>query len=198
MDEVTHGYATEDKYLWICGVCYHLDERHRPDGMEQRCWCRSGKEEHRWPGYDFNERAVLCRCCGVHVVRSGSRWSAYFCRECQLLGMGASLWEERLVFPIGRHSLMHTWLPRGTPSLRSARAAGGDVETLITPFAEVARGATRAWEWYSRVMSHNLQRLGLRGDVLLREYIDAVDREQLDTLSYRTQTFGSMCSLFKS
>ena len=102
----------ELRHLHVCGTCYALYEAGRPDGINQRCRC-GPHGEARWPGVDFNERACLCTCCGTEVLRSGSRFSPYFCRECQLLAMGVSLWERRLVFPIGRHSLMHTcWVPR--------------------------------------------------------------------------------------
>lgn len=97
-------------HLCICGTCYALYETERPDGMNQPCRC-TPRDEPRWPGHDFNEHALLCLCCGLEVVSSGSRWSSYVCRECQLLAMGVSLWERRLVFPIGRHSMMHTWVP---------------------------------------------------------------------------------------
>ena len=72
--------------------------------------------EKLWPGFDFNERVILCWCCGTKPIRSGGRWSPFFCRECQLMAMGVSLWHQSLVMPIGRHTLMHTFVPETRPS----------------------------------------------------------------------------------
>src|SRR5688572_25666900 len=100
----------ELQYLRICGTCHALYETGRPDGMAQRYRC-GPRDEERWPRFDYNERASLCLCCGMEALRSGSKWSPYFCNTCQTLAKEVSIRYRRLVFPIGRHSLMHTWVP---------------------------------------------------------------------------------------
>jgi len=185
------------QYLYICSTCYGLYETGRPDGEEQRCACHPDKGP-RWPSYDFNQRAMLCRCCGLNVLPSGSRWAPFFCRECQLLAMGVSVWNRRLIFPIGRHSLMHTWVP-DTPS-----ASLGDGENDGDTLAEgvhgalqgIARGTDGLWLWYATIMPRNLRRFGLKGDVSLREYMDAVAAEA-PALSTRLEAFDGLCRLFQ-
>ena len=36
----------------------------------------------RWPGYDFNLKAELCRLCASEVLWSGHRFCVWFCRPC--------------------------------------------------------------------------------------------------------------------
>jgi len=191
-----YGYDDEYAYLHICSTCFHLYETGRPDGMEQRCNCRP-KQGERWPYHDFNERAILCQCCGLNVLRSGSRWSPFFCRGCQLLAMGVSVWNRHLVFPIGRHSLMHTWVPN-TPSasLRDHHRP----EELATGVYHALRGISRATDglsqWYQMIMPRNLEHFGFVGDVSLREYIEAVARED-PSLHGRMEAFDGLCQLFR-
>ena len=75
----------------------------RPDpktGYQQRCHDRKGQE--KWDGYDINEWIRLCDCCLVVAMRSGSKWSPFFCNNCRP-GIVAA---ERGI-PIGRHSMMN-------------------------------------------------------------------------------------------
>lgn len=184
------------EYLHICGTCFKLYETGRFDNQEQRCGCAPRAEE-RWPGRDFNERASLCACCGTEVLESGSRYSPYFCRECQLLAMGVSLWERRLVIPIGRHTMMHTWVPNTRqPSLA---AHNGDVRRL----AETVHGALTAIfvsseqlsKWSAVVVSHHLKRLGLPGGTPVSRYLAAhASDEERPT---RWELFAEMCEFIR-
>jgi len=81
---------------------------------EQRCRCmeRVGTAE-RWPGYDFNTYIELCRCCAIEPLKSGSRWSPFFCDECKERVINLNRQERRWVIPIGRHSMMHGELLSG-------------------------------------------------------------------------------------
>lgn len=65
----------------ICRRCSYLY-----DTVDHRCrqacsWDRKGQEP--WPNSDFNEHTCLCRCCVSEPLRSGSRWSVWFCDECK-------------------------------------------------------------------------------------------------------------------
>lgn len=180
------------EYLRICGTCFKLYETGRDDNQQQRCDCQP-REEGRWPGRDFNERASLCACCGTEVLDSGSRYSPYFCRECQLLAMGVSLWERRLVIPIGRHTMMHTWVPN--TRMPSLAAHGGDARRL----AETVHGALTAISvsseplsrWSAVVVSRHLKRLGLPGGTPVSRYLaaNASDEER----PTRWGLFAAMC-----
>ncbi len=191
-----YGYSDEYEYLRICPTCYELYETARPDGEEQRCTCRpAGK---RWPHRDFNQRAMLCRCCGLNVLPSGSRWSPYFCRECRLLAMGVSVWNRRLVFPTGRHSLMHAWVPKTPSAARSDH--GNEVEAqaagVHAALQGIEHGSDGLWHWYALVMPRNLQHFGLEGDVSLLEYLEAV-AAGAPALSTRLEAFDGLCRFFQ-
>jgi hypothetical protein len=192
-----YGYDDQYAYLRICPTCFELYERGRPDPDEQRCQCQPVGP--RWSYTEFNQRAILCQCCGFNVLRSGSRWSPFFCWECQLLAMAVSVWNRRLIFPIGRHSLMHTWVP-DTPS-PSLSDHGNDPEALAesvyTALSGVARGTDGLSQWYRTIMPRNLKTFGLKGDVSLREYIEAVAAEA-PAVGNRVEAFEGLCRLFQS
>jgi len=113
--------------------------------------------------------------------------------------MGVSVWQRQLVFPIGRHTLMHTWVPK-TPA-SSLADHGGDnaelVESVYTAITAVSKGAAGLLEWYEVIMPRNLDRVGLSGGVLLRDYLQAIDREDLRTLHTRLEAFQGLCEFFR-
>jgi hypothetical protein len=193
-----HGWREEYEYLRICGTCFHLFETHRPDGLNQQCSC-AAEPARTWAGFDINEHASLCKCCGFDVLDSGSKWSPFFCRECQLVAMGASISARRLIVPIGRHSLMHTWVPR-TPASTLA-AHGGDADalahTVFKTMTSVADLSDRLDDWYRVAMARNFERLGVSGGVLVRDYLDAVVREGIGVLTTRLAAFDGLCELLK-
>jgi hypothetical protein len=188
--------STND-YFHICGTCFQLYETGRPDGRDQRCDCHTGEEED-WPGVDFNERAILCMCCGTEVLGSGTRWSAYLCRECQLLAMGVSLWERRLVIPVGRHSMMHTWVPDArAPSLA---AHGGSVdrlaETVHGTLTVMTRGRAGLSEWSAIVVSRHLRRVRLKGGTSLATYLSAIEKDK--KAPTRWALFAELCEFMRT
>ena len=80
----------------------------QPDQYRQRCDCeRTLEPEDRWPGFDFNTWAELCRCCAITLLRSGSRWSPFFCEECKRRVMDLNRRLGDWIIPVGRHSVMH-------------------------------------------------------------------------------------------
>src|SRR3954453_18786742 len=73
--------------LIICRRCRQLKGPvpDRTDGALQLCGCASvevRREQPLWRG-DFNTYAELCRCCGLELLASGSRWSVWFCKPCK-------------------------------------------------------------------------------------------------------------------
>lgn len=192
---MTEMSADELQHLRICGTCYALYETGRPDGMAQRCRCVFG-EEDPWPGFDFNERASLCLCCGMEALRSGSRWSPYFCRTCQTLAQDVSIRHRRLVFPIGRHSLMHTWVPDSLPPTLDAHGGRSRelAETVHTATLAVVRGSEGLRRWSAIIVSRHLLHLGLPGGTSLHEYLAAVATK--GTGYTRQAAFGELCEFF--
>ena len=81
-------------------------------GDDQKpCACdRSAGMAVRWGGGDFPLPFHICLFCGLEIVRSGSRWSTFYCGDCRVavLIINDRLDQAGCVsLPIGRHSLMH-------------------------------------------------------------------------------------------
>jgi hypothetical protein len=91
----------------LCATCQGLyGDRPSPGfATPQRCRCRH-VDEPKWPRHDFNEHLHLCECCRLVPLRSGSRWSVWFCDECKARVRDLNHVLGRYVIPIGRHSLM--------------------------------------------------------------------------------------------
>lgn len=183
-------------YQHVCGTCFGLYESGRPDDLEQRCACQPQWAE-RWPRFDFNTRAELCRCCGTEAVHSGSRWSPYFCRTCQQMAIGVSIWQRRLVFPIGRHTIMNNFVPDSVASTLAARhrCSRELAETVLSAIRVMSTGSDGLERWARIVVARNLERCGLPAGVLLSEYLIAV--KSTDGLS-RSAAFADLCEFFKS
>jgi hypothetical protein len=83
----------------LYGSCF-LDD----SSFEQLCRCRRN-DEALWPGFDFNEAVTLCHSCGLEPLRSGSRWSVWFCEPCKQVVTSLNDACRDYVIPIGRHSI---------------------------------------------------------------------------------------------
>ena len=98
----------------------------------QRC-CRSAAAaaEETWPWYDYNAAAQICDACGADVVRSGSKWSSYYCGPCSTAVVALNKKRGDLILPIGRHSLMNAqFIARKRP--RPREPAEGLVDSLFS------------------------------------------------------------------
>lgn len=131
--------------LRVCTTCGRLFQDLPDREQPQRCECQHDSDAPSWPGYDFNERASLCRCCGREVLSSGSRWQVWFCDTCS---HDVKELHNRLggwVIPIGRHSMMH-----------GISIKGGDVDDDkgTKEFVNASRSLFRAIdlldEWHDR------------------------------------------------
>jgi len=174
-------YVTEVERLRVCGTCCRLYETGRPDGLNQQCACNP-RDVETWPHFDFNERALLCLCCGLRPLRSGSKFSPFFCEDCVTPVMNVSRLCARLVFPIGRHSFMHTWVPgTRTPTLA---AHGGDMNALadsvLASLEAIESGSQFVFQWSRLIVSRNLARVGLAGGASLSEYLEAVEQHETE------------------
>ena len=97
--------------LLVCHSCLLLKGPvpGRTDGARQFCDCTPGevrRAQSRWGG-DFNTYAELCRCCGLVLLRSGSRFSIWFCTQCLEAIKALNRSAGRSLVPIGRHSFMN-------------------------------------------------------------------------------------------
>jgi hypothetical protein len=88
-------------------------------GLGKRCGCpRSAGVTNVFDGGDFPTPFEVCWYCQVEIIRSGSKWSTYFCEECRIEVMRVNDWlasVRLVVLPIGRHSLMHARWPTARP-----------------------------------------------------------------------------------
>ena len=93
----------------LCRKCLVLRgpffDSHNGCERVQRCGCEPA--DPPWNAFDYNRAAELCRCCASRVIRTGSKWSAFFCDVCKrhvVAYNGGTGWN---VIPIGRHSMMN-------------------------------------------------------------------------------------------
>ena len=119
----------------ICDTCQQLlgTELQHGYSTPQRCRCDLPKDETVWDGFDYNEHLHLCRCCRGRALRSGSRWSVWFCEPCVKRVRRFNNACGRVVIPVGRHSLMSSIGVRGA---ELCEAEGDEVDRLVDRFAE--------------------------------------------------------------
>ena len=163
--------------------------RGNTDEFVQRCGCERSAQAEReavWPGYDHNTVAELCRCCAIEIVRSGSKWSTWFCPDCRERVTALNARMGRCVVPIGRHSLMNGVSYRPVP--------GGMDDEALTAFADQlhaffeAAGDTDGWRL--RILTGHLAALGLTGatEVPMRDYLARAARAGLS----KTDAFAAL------
>ena len=173
------GHQSRFGDLLVCGICGDIKGPvpELPDGCDQCCECvplEDRRARPRWGRYDFNCAFELCRCCGLEALKSGSRWSVWFCHPCKERVRSLNQLTGRCVIPIGRHSLMN-----GVSASTEAGQAAFDAsaETLATFVAQTID----IGDWGRRVVLDNLAALGIQPDrdVLLSQYLDEARRSDL-------------------
>jgi hypothetical protein len=183
MADVVVGVHLELGGLELCGACRHFRGPWRSTRAsaihEQECACapavrRPGPVVSEdgaskvWPGYDYNEVAELCRCCGLDVLPSGSRWSVWVCEHYKDWVWDFNERVGRCVIPIGRHSMMNGFALPGSLARDDA---------LVEQFANDMRSLVERMNWTDawarRVVTRNLSACGLASgkDVPLGEYL---------------------------
>jgi len=56
---------------------------------------------------DFNTLYEICYCCGLEVIRSGSKWCLFYCQDCKNRIRKLNEMMGRCIIPYGRHSMMN-------------------------------------------------------------------------------------------
>ncbi len=183
-NELTMFYATL-KGFYICSDCGELYGRFwRSDEAHfQRCnyQCKRrqyqpiqpkpSSQDGRWDFVDFNAVKELCNSCGLEEIRSGSKWSLFFCEECKKSVCNLNEAARSCIIPIGRHSLMN-----GVAF--SGKEAGDDIK-IKQFFIDISGffGRTGHLEkWQKKRMIHNLKAIGRTGlkDIGLEAYLNKV------------------------
>jgi hypothetical protein len=176
----------------LCGMCRDLFEDRPTFGSPtpQRCRCRSA-DVPVWPRHDFNEHLHLCECCRLVPLRSGSRWSVWFCQDCKSDVMHHNRLAGRCLIPIGRHSLMAGVGLAGPELMRADNASR---EELLSRFADLSQGLFNAMDnlhAFAKARTVNLAvAAGLDGDVRLDTWLDRVS----ELARARPMVFGADAS----
>ncbi|MFP5255368.1 MAG: hypothetical protein ACLGI8_05890 [Acidimicrobiia bacterium] len=166
--------------LRICGTCHRLrgPVPDHDDGAEQLCDCTPQEVRHAQPlwGGDHNTYAELCRCCGLRLLSSGSRFSVWFCDYCKPLVVTLNRQLGRYLVPIGRHSIMSGVAVR--PAEVGFTAAA---ELLADITHEMIAGIGNIKDWARTVVARNLEVLGFEPDtdVYLGKYLWTVRKADL-------------------
>ena len=138
-----------------------------------------------WPWFDFNTIVELCSCCGVVALRTGSKWSVWFCEACkQEVGLLNGR-HGRCVVPIGRHSVHAGWLLKGDQIDN-----GLDVHLFTEAWNATVSVMRVLSEWQRITVRRNLEAGGAppRSRVPLPEYVRTAEL-QIDAMA----RFREMC-----
>ncbi len=113
----------------------------------------------------------LCYCCGIEPIKSGSRWSVFFCDECKDCVLSFNRRSGQWIIPIGRHSLMHG----------ASLGAGEDARLFTGQLRGLGDAIGHLGEWASDRVWRNVMSLS----VSLYLDFDPDDRtEGIDLASY--------------
>lgn len=126
------------------------------------CRLHEAAEEERWSRYDFNRHVEICRCCGTILLRSGSKWSVWFCDDCKDAVLALGRRHGRCIVPIGRHSV-HAGLMLTNEDRDDPVALHCFVESYnaITDVMRVVE------DWRGVVIRRNLETMGLAPDSIV-------------------------------
>ncbi|MBI3266938.1 MAG: hypothetical protein HYZ67_07810 [Chlamydiae bacterium] len=138
----------------------------------------SEKKQKRWDGFDFNEFVTLCYCCGAELLKSGSRWSVWFCEACKKRVLEFNQEMGTSVIPIGRHSLMNGIGLKLEPSVPKIK-----IEETIDHYRRFGASINHLDQWRKIAKSCNWRSAGLDSgqDVGVIRYLSSVkglDKEE--------------------
>lgn len=101
------------------------------------------------PVADFPEAVELCHCCARTLIRSGSKFSSFFCGECRERVIALNRSYGLSVVPLGRHSLMNGFLLRGG-------ADAGETEAFVSGVRGVFSRIDRLEIWRRTLVHDNV------------------------------------------
>lgn len=193
----------------ICPACFQIrgpwrfiqssGSEHKENPLSelyQLCRCQGprqpsepGERSERWPSFDFNTAVELCKCCGLEPLRSGSRWSVWFCDECKERVRELHEGYQRYIIPIGRHSLM------GGFGL-SGKAVRDDAEIhyFVSRWKSITEAIEALYDFARNVVADNLELLGLaeQSQIPLAQYISLASRQ----VHSKEAAFRRLCKSF--
>ena len=196
-NDLVHFIHYEDMFVcFACGGLYgpwkyepevkaFCATRARQTGY-QVCYCKRRYEKKRWPGFDINEIVTLCYCCGREVLKSGSKWSVWFCQECKESVMTLNAFAQRTIIPIGRHSMMSGYYLKGQDIYETEK-----IDNFVANVNQLHGNIDHLDEWRKYIIGKNFKLLEISKDISLVDYLVWVDK-----LPYKNIAFQKMCSFF--
>ena len=126
----------------------------------------------KWPGFDYNIAAELCQACGCAVLRSGSRYSVWFCSECKKRAGTLDTATGPRLIPIGPHTIMHGIALPANPEPTDAA-----IDVFFNRIRAFTARVDRLRSWSHAVVRSNLETLHLASapTVLLADYLEAAN-----------------------
>ncbi len=193
--------------LTICRKCLTLYGRlvhilpESPTGIRrsgwryQKCQCMQKEDDKNvvkvglWPGNNFNTSVEFCHCCSKELINTGSKFSSFYCDECnQLVGEHNNQYGSVLI-PLGRHSFMNG-IKLGIPfSKKGETQLTSELNTFLKNVGLVQ-------EWQKLSLFENLHDLGFRftNDIALPYYDKLIQKPEKNKLSY----FAKMLEYIKT
>jgi ADP-ribosylglycohydrolase len=172
-------------HLKICSKCYEIYGFWNYDGgnkgfyqkCNRDCEDYNGKsdmpikeiKQEKWEGFDFNGIVMFCYCCGQEALKSGSRWSVFFCEDCKRKVMELNAQFQRAIIPIGRHSMMN-----GIALNNDGYKDPKFVEQFWTKANNMFANIEKLSKWTAQRLSNNFKVLGYDDDVFLNDYLKKV------------------------
>lgn len=112
--------------------------------------------DSRWPRYDYNLHVDLCRCCGRVPLRSGSKWSVWFCKACKEQVGLLNGRHGRCIVPIGRHSVHAGYMLSGDQARNPVA-----VETFVSSMKSIFAVHGPLADWMREAVHRNFRDVGL-------------------------------------
>ena len=123
---------------------------------------------------DFARAVTLCACCGQELIKTGSKFSSFFCDFCRKLIYAFDRKRGITIIPMGRHSFMNGVLLNGGDA-QNERAITRFVEGMSSMFKRIEL----LEEWTKGVIAVNIKMTGHDwGDhVGLFDYLSEMPRD---------------------
>lgn len=160
----------------LCRECLGLRgpffDAHNGCERVQKCGCEPG--EPLWNAFDYNCAAELCHCCASTAIRSGSKWSVFFCDPCKRHVVAHNDAAGWAAIPIGRHSLMN-----GVAlNVHSARKRGAR-EAFVRELPDLFDGMGRLWKYHHAHVRRIVSSIDGSGPTVpVPQYVEHATRSQ--------------------
>lgn len=141
---------------------------------------------------DYNQLYEICYCCGLRIIKSGTRWSQFNCYHCHSQIIGLNTAAGRCVIPIGRHSMMNgVFLDRSAITEHNAQA----IESFVKAYRRTSSLTGSVGEYRKIILKKQIDRVGLPEDGSVFDFIQLVDEQGEIYLSQSEAFFGLLAHI---